>query len=367
MILTLPLQPDKLKLQWIATVMEGFMNLLRYCSAILIAAILLCPGVAQATRSSSIQLECPVCGNSLSGRELMSTNNFGGVDTDFMQRPMGSSPILIRPATCLKCGFSGYIDDFSSEAKKNMPATFTAAIKQDKALKPAVDLASYSDQIDMPAWAKYDLIAQVRKLENAPAGDIAHQYLNAAWSVRIEAVIPFPIENMKRMSELFDAKFSDRFEKRDRNASSINVEVAFESLKMAAVASQEEKLPFLTGAVFLLRNYGENPGALKAMQMIAPLLASDTAQNVEKVLKESIEREQYFQKLAAENFKTAIEKETNAEMKARFCYLTGEIYRRLGDLEQARAWFEKTRAIKERPAFLDEMMTEVEQRMTASE
>lgn len=103
------------------------------------------------------------------------------------------------------------------------------------------------------------------------------------------------------------------------------------------------------------------------MQMLAPLLASDTAQNVEQVLNESIDREQRFQKLAVENFKTAIETEKNAEMKARFCYLTGEIYRRLGDLTEARAWFEKTRAIKERPTFLDEMMTEVEQRMPASE
>lgn len=343
------------------------MNLRKYFSVIIIAAILLFPGIAQATRSSSIQLTCPVCGNSLSGRELMSTNNFGGVDTDFMQRPMGAYPIMIRPATCLKCGFSGYIDDFSEEAKKNMPATFTAAIKQEKALKPAVDLASYSDHTDMPVWAKYDLIAQVRKLENAPAGDIAHQYLCAAWAVRIDSFLPLPEENMKKMEELFNAKFSDRFEKRDRNASSINVEVAFDSLKLAKSGNSEEKLPALVGAVFMLRRYGENPDALKAMQMLAPLLASDTAQNVEKAVKESIEREQHFQKLAVENFKTAIEKEANAEMKARFCYLTGELYRRLGDLKEAGAWFEKTRAIKERPAFLDELMTEVEQRMSASE
>lgn len=343
------------------------MNLLKYCSVILIAAILLCPGIAQATRSSSIQLECPICGNSLSGRELMSTNNFGGVDTDFMQRPMGASPILIRPATCLECGFSGYIDDFSEESKKKMPATFTAAIKQDKVLKPAVDLASYSNQIDIPAWAKYDLIAQVRKLENAPAGDIAHQYLCAAWAVRIEAVIPLSIDDLKEMEKFLDAKFSDRFKQRDRNAASIFVEAGLESLKIGAGTSQEDKKAALTGAVFILRRHGENPDALKAMQMLSPLLASDTAQSVESALKESVDREQYFQKLAVENFKTAIESEANAEMKARFCYLAGELSRRLGDLTQARAWFEKTRAIKERPAFLDEMMTEVEQRMAASE
>jgi len=363
--LTLPRTP--VKLFKTGTITEGFMNLRKFYYLAIIAAILLCPGVIEATRSSSITLECPVCGNSLTGRELMSTNNFGGVDTDFMQRPMGASPILIRPATCLKCGFSGYVDDFSEEEKKKMPATFTAAIKQDKVLKPAVDLASYSDQIDMPAWAKYDLIAQVRKLESAPAGDIAHQYLCAAWAVRIEAVIPLSIEDLKEMEKFLDAKFSDRFKQRDRNAASIFVEAGLESLKIGAGASQEDKKAALTGAVFMLRRYGENPDALKAMQMLAPLLASDTAQNVEQVLNESIDREQRFQKLAVENFKTAIETEKNAEMKARFCYLTGEIYRRLGDLTEARAWFEKTRAIKERPTFLDEMMTEVEQRMPASE
>ncbi len=347
--------------------MEGFMNLRKCFSVILLAAILLCPGVAEATRSSSIQLECPVCGNSLTGRELMSTNNFGGVDTDFMQRPMGASPILIRPATCIKCGFSGYIDDFSSEAKKNMPATFTAAIKQEKVLKPLVELASYTDQNQMPVWAKYDLIAQVRKLENAPAGDIAHQYLCAAWVERIEADVPIPQENLNKASEFLKNKYSDRFEKRDRNASSISVEVAFDALKVAEKAEGDDKLPALTSAVMLLRRYGENPDALRAMQKLSPLLASESAQILENVLKESIEREQQFQKLAVESFKTAISTETNAEMKARFCYLTGELYRRLGELTEARAWFEKTRAIKERPAFLDEMMTEVEQRMSAAE
>ncbi|PKL49472.1 MAG: hypothetical protein CVV42_05665 [Candidatus Riflebacteria bacterium HGW-Riflebacteria-2] len=343
------------------------MSLRKCLFVFLLTAILLCPGIAHATRSKSIQLECPVCGNSLTGSELMSTNNFGGVDSDFMQRPMGASPILIRPTTCIKCGFSGYVDDFSSEAKKNMPATFTAAIKLEKALKPAVYLASYTEQSDIPAWVKYDLIAQVRKLENAPAGDIAHQYLSASWALRMEAFTPLPEENLKEMEKLLDAKFSDRLKKRDRNGSSILVEIGLESLKLGESASQQDKPAALTGAIFLLRRYGENPGALKAMQLLSPLLASDTAQNVEKALKESIDHEQHFQKLAVENFKTAIKTETDAEMKARFCYLTGELYRRLGDHKEARAWFEQVRAIKERPSFLDEMMTEVEQRMSATE
>ena len=346
---------------------EAFMKSRRYFIFILLVVAMLQPTNVFATRSSSVQLQCPVCNNSLSARELMSTNNFGGVDTDFMQRPMGASPILIRPATCLKCGFSGYIDDFSSEAKAKMPATFTLAISQEKALKPAVDLASFSDQIDMPAWAKYDLIAQVRKLENSPAGDIAHQYLCAAWSIRIEAFLDLPEEDLKKMTEFMDAKFSDRFKSRDKNASVTNVEIAFDALKMSEKAEPQDARSALIGAMFLFHRYGENPNALKTMQLLSPLLASDTAQTLEKALKESVKQEQHFQKLAVESFKTAITTETNAEMKARFCYLTGEIYRRLGDLKEARAWFEQVRAIKERPAFLDEMLVEVEKRMAASE
>lgn len=334
---------------------------------ILLMIALFCPHNAYATRSSSVELQCPVCNNSLRGSELMSTNNFGGIDSDFMQRPMGASPILIRPNTCLKCGFSGYIDDFSEEAKKKMPATFTSAIMQDKVLKPMVDLASYTDQARVPAWAKYDLIAQVRKLENAPAGDIAHQYLCAAWSVRINVYLPFPEERFEKMSAYFDANFSGRFDKRDRNAATVNIEVAFDALKMSEKPEENDVVSALVGAVWLFHQYGENPVALKAMKRLSPLLASEAAKLVEEKLNSNIAQEQQFQKLAIENFKIAAASEKNAELKARFCYLTGELYRRIGDLKEARAWLEKTRAIKERPAFLDELMTEIEQRMAALE
>ncbi|HAE38914.1 MAG TPA: hypothetical protein DCG57_09785 [Candidatus Riflebacteria bacterium] len=346
---------------------EAFMNNRRYFILILLVVAVLQPVNVFATRSSSVQLQCPVCDNSLTAMQLMSTNNFGGVDTDFMQRPMGSSPILIRPATCLKCGFSGYIDDFSSEAKAKMPATFTSAISQEKALKPAVDLASYTDQIDMPAWAKYDLIAQVRKLENSPVGDIAHQYLSAAWAVRSEAFVKLSDSDFQRMNEFMKATFSERLKERDTNPSVQSVNIARDALKMSEKAENNEARDALTAAVFLFRLYGENPDALKAMQRLSPMLASETDSVIEEDLKKGIDLEQHFQKLAIENFKLAITTETDEELKARFCYLLGETYRRLGDFKEARTWFEQVRAIKGRPAFLEEMIVEVEKRMTAAE
>ncbi|MBU1108013.1 MAG: DUF2225 domain-containing protein [Candidatus Riflebacteria bacterium] len=339
----------------------------RRCLILLLVIALFQSVSADATRSSSVQLQCPICNSSISARELMSTNNFGGVDTDFLQIAMGASPILIRPSTCLKCGFSGYIDDFSSEAKKSIPATLTASIMQEKALKPAVDLASYTNHTEMPAWAKYDLIAQVRKLENRPAGEIAHQYLSAAWSVRLEDNLPLPKEDLKLAADFLQAKFADKFKNREANPSTTMVEIAFELLKIAESASPQDARAALIGSLMYLRQHGENPTALKAMSSLLPILDGETGKRIEESLKASIAREQGFQRLAIENFKIAINEEKNAELKARFCYLTGELHRRLGEIKEARAWFEIVRAIKERPSFLDEALAEVEPRMSESE
>jgi len=112
------------------------------------------------------------------------------------------------------------------------------------------------------------------------------------------------------------------------------------------------------------RMHGENPTALKALDLLLPMLDAENAKKIEDAAKTSIAHEQGFQKLAIENFKTAIDTEQNLELKARFCYLAGELNRRLGETKEARAWFEKLRAIKERPAFLDEMLVEVEKRIT---
>lgn len=340
----------------------------RRCFALLLLVVALLQSASvYATRSSSVSLQCPACNSGLAARELMSTNNFGGVDSDFLQLAMGASPVLIRPSTCLKCGFSGYIDDFSSEAKKSMPATLTSAIMQEKALKPAVELASYQDHTDMPAWAKYDLIAQVRRLENAPAGDIAHQYLCAAWSVRLEDQLPLAAEDLKLASEFLQTKFADKLKDREKNPASVIVEVAFELLKIAESANPQDTRAALIGSLMFARQHGENPTALKAMSLLLPILDAESGKRIDEALQASVAREQGYQRLAIENFKKAIEVEKNPELKARFCYLTGELHRRLGEAKEARAWFEIVRAIKERPAFLDEALAEVEQRLPASE
>jgi uncharacterized protein (DUF2225 family) len=60
-------------------------------------------------------LSCPVCTAKVDAMVIVSTNNFGGEDRDFLIYPVGFNPIFIEPITCIRCLFSGYTDDFGEK------------------------------------------------------------------------------------------------------------------------------------------------------------------------------------------------------------------------------------------------------------
>ena len=74
------------------------MTEVRVCRYVPWTALVLClvlSADAHATTMDRVAVKCPVCDAKVAALSIMSTNNFGGVDRDFLERAVGSQPILI--------------------------------------------------------------------------------------------------------------------------------------------------------------------------------------------------------------------------------------------------------------------------------
>lgn len=113
---------------------------------------------------------CPVCNAMVTVRYLMSTNTFGGHDTDFRSHAIGADPLYIVISTCKACGYSDYGHYFSNP--RQMSDELKRRIRE--TLTPLAE-----DEPEMSAvYANAALIATWRK---APPSEIADLYLRAAW------------------------------------------------------------------------------------------------------------------------------------------------------------------------------------------
>ncbi len=303
-----------------------------------------------ATNFSSQDMQCPVCGTKVQAKSLMSTNSFGGHDRDFLSYATGDQPVLILPVSCVKCYYSGFESDFGTiEAKTlsklkdeilnkkgiNPPETILYDMKSDTAAVKAI-----------PAFIKYDMIAQTYKLLDKGTSEIFAQYISAAWAVRLERELYFDMmgseaqRTMEWMRKNIDMSSIDTSE--NNNAAA---ELATGRLLMqrAQGLAGEDLLYCSLGALFLLRSHGENREAEKVLELVRPSLSGERYELMEKKIRESIALERKYQRMAADFLEAdlvsgAIKGESQ---QAQMYYMAGELNRRCLDFEKARKHFEE--------------------------
>lgn len=120
---------------------------------------------------------CPICSSAISVRHIMSTNSFGGQDSDFRRRPVGMDPLKLAVAQCAECGYADYSHGFSS------PHPLDEAIRQ--RIRAALQKPAQAIQ-----WGDsriYTTMAQIAVLRGAPDEDVANLHLRAAWCCADEA------------------------------------------------------------------------------------------------------------------------------------------------------------------------------------
>ena len=149
---------------------------------LVLTVLLLIIGTAcLATSSRAVEAECPVCASQFSASKLMSTNNFGGYDSDLCPNARGYSPLMTRIWGCPVCNFCGY----SSEFEEKLTDARKAELKSWLADNIKVEKKGPENRYDaIPAQTRYEVAARIAEMSKKPALEIGQLYLNAAWTCR---------------------------------------------------------------------------------------------------------------------------------------------------------------------------------------
>jgi uncharacterized protein len=123
------------------------------------------------TKLCQIQLSCPICSNEFISQAVLSTNSFGGRETDFRERAAGEQPLPYLIHMCSKCGYTGSDSDFGEE------------VDVSPMVKEHVwdELAPKVPDGPMTGSDKYEFAAKVATWQGAGARGIAALLLRAAW------------------------------------------------------------------------------------------------------------------------------------------------------------------------------------------
>lgn len=116
--------------------------------------------------------QCSLCGTVNQCGVLTSTNNFGGLDTEFRTHAVGLDPLTVYVATCSWCGYTAY------DLDKALPPSVVPKVKETVA---KFYVSEKLDMADVPTYKQYELLACIMDSEYAAAEDIAEAFLRAAW------------------------------------------------------------------------------------------------------------------------------------------------------------------------------------------
>jgi len=321
-----------------------------------------------ATTKYLVPFICPVCGNKPEGYMISSTNTFGGKDRDFFARAVGDEPVVFVPTTCPKCFYSGYAVDFGSVAGDSKPEVeISEAVKEqvlcEKALKPMVEIAEGAKSYEIPAYVRYDLIAQTFQLRGKADEFVAWQFLKASWAIRAESRLPATLLGEELLREITEWKTShwDREEATMVKTSDWALcEIAKARQHWAAAKSLEgePRVVAALAAIGTLRSHGENAEARKVLPILKTAMPAGQYEEFEQFLNESIKLEQHFQSKAVSLFEKVADTKEDGTERACLTYLCGELYRRLESWEEADVCYRKCLEVEGRPDWLEDWVSE---------
>ena len=112
------------------------------------------------TTMMPVERKCALCGALNKCYECTSTNNFGGMDTEFRSYAVGSDPIETSLQTCSECGYTHYDIE---KVPKNIAAT-------KELVKNFIEVES-ADKKTLPTYKNYELVGRILILDRAYAGE----------------------------------------------------------------------------------------------------------------------------------------------------------------------------------------------------
>lgn len=274
---------------------------------------------------------------------------WGGIDADQCPHPSRPESFALRCIACAGCGYAA------------LPADFEKPLSPDQKKAIAATLAPWSRQ-PVPAAERFDRAARIAVALGRPPQEVARLHLFAAWGERIEGAVY--LTGFDEFEELAVRKGFAKtpLDLRGRNKSEADLEAAgklerdFDRNPPGGLEDQLTRYLL----VYVYRLHGELERALKWTTGIREGENSVIDEGVAR-MKKSIESERRHLRLAAAAFRnvSGVPEREQATIE----YLLGEIHRRLGEPDLARAWFD--RVTKRNPTKETEGLLQLARRQAA--
>lgn len=347
---------------------------------VMLAWIFLGVGYAWATTFETVEYRCPSCGRSVEAEQAMSTSTFGS-DTDLMPLSLGAPAFPAAAITCTGCLYSGHSSDFGKTV------ALTQAQKdaiRDK-VRPMLPLKKGAASGDVPAFVRFDLMAQVYQIRGMSEFEIGNAFLLASWAGKLD----FPGQSIFAADH--EHRLQERSGKIEKDLPPIDLakvgmrdyslKRAEQFLTAANTNTGEAQLACLWMAMRAYWQYGEINKVQEISRRCGESLGPDTAGKLEQVLRDAAARQKMFQVNAATHFEAAakVAKTKKAEPAQAvegeedgspppagvLYYLAGELHRRGGDPDKARQLFRIARGC-ELPEGYGDLLTTQEQLLPAT-
>ena len=233
------------------------------------------------TTLQQIELTCPVCETRFRSQAVVSTNSFGGKRTDFHERAAGTQPLPYLVHMCSRCGYAGSEKDFTEEAE--ITPTLREHVWNELAPKLHQSVL-WHQQHGNSASASTSNSASAGAPNNGALVGSGTGHTGTTGAVAAMVTVPG----------------SEKYEAAARVAE-------------WAGAEPRQVADLLLRAAWCCVDEGD------------------------------LEAERYFRRRAAWAFEQALAAYDGVarEERAVLTYLVGELWRRVGDLRQARSWFEQ--------------------------
>ena len=124
------------------------------------------------TTMLSEECKCALCGAINQYNSLSSTNNFGGLDTEFRSYAMGTDPLAAYLQTCAVCGYTSY--DLGKNLTPKAMETVRVIVEKFYSVEKC-------NKKQMLPYKQYELAALIMKARRAAGENVAETFLRAAW------------------------------------------------------------------------------------------------------------------------------------------------------------------------------------------
>ncbi|HXX93709.1 MAG TPA: DUF2225 domain-containing protein [Planctomycetota bacterium] len=286
-----------------------------------------------------VDVVCPVDQTKFKAFEVVATNPWGGRDYDNCPHALKTTPLEYWVWVCPGCHFAGKKKDYGEK----LTDPERSALQSE--LRPALPIPKGARQTDIPGHVKFDLLAQVARIRKLPPEHSGVAWLGASWSCRQQGAVDFPdFDEWDQFKTAFGLARTP-LDLGKKNRTDYELEVA-RKVEHEVEAKKYERGPqrilsrYL--AAFLYRKHGEAAEAQKWLSELDRLKGENSIVDEAALrMRASIEMERGYQKKAIDAYVAAIDQKTlDRRSQGSVAYLLGELFRRLGERDSARSWYQ---------------------------